>query len=92
MSSVIELSLLLAKLTIKGLLCVSVGLCVAGFMLSVSCGRTLYVCMSMWRGVTIQRTVAGLGLSQSRIEFSACLEVSFSGSLESFSQIVPMTV
>ena len=42
--------------------------------------------------VTIQRIVAGLGLSRSRVEFSACLEVSFLGGLESFCQVVPMAV
>ena len=42
--------------------------------------------------VTIQRIVAGLGLSRSRVEFSACLEVSFLGRLESFSQVVSMAV
>ena len=42
--------------------------------------------------VTIQRIVAGLGLSQSGIEFLVCSEVSFSGGLESFSQVGPMAM
>ena len=42
--------------------------------------------------VTIQRIVAGLGLSQSGVEFSACLEVSFFSGLEPFRQFVSMAV
>ena len=42
--------------------------------------------------VTIQRIVARLGLSQSGVKFSACLEVSFLGGLEPFRQFVPVAV
>ena len=40
--------------------------------------------------VTIRRIVAGLGLSQLRIEFSACLEISLFGKFESLCQIGSM--
>ena len=42
--------------------------------------------------VTIQRIVAGLDLSQSWVEFSACLEILFLGGFKSLRQVGPMVI
>ena len=59
---------------------------------AVECDKVLGTNWNQWDDVTIQRIVAGLSLSQSRVELSACLEVSFLGGLESLCQVVPMAV